>query len=110
MPLTAVGGFFVQQERIDTAWPFAEADTTTAITSRGVAQGAPIMVAARALEDGTWIFLDTATIEAEDQRALSLGELARHDPTILELADLPLGWQARRQSIDQPWISYPRCC
>jgi hypothetical protein len=108
MPLTTVGGFFVRQEI--TSWPFAEAETTSAITSRHVAGGAPIVFATRALEDGAWIFLDTATIEAEDQQALSLSELARLDPTILELAELPLGWQAARRSIEEPWISYPRCC
>jgi hypothetical protein len=27
----------------------------------------------------------------------------RRDPTIAEIADLPLGWQAARTAVGQPW-------
>lgn len=90
---------------------FAEPEATLVITSQGVIRaGRPILFADRVIEDGSWILLDDDTIDAEDEITVTLGELLRHDPAVAELADLPLGWQARRRSSDEPWLRYPRCC
>ncbi|MBV9789536.1 MAG: hypothetical protein JOZ51_15225 [Chloroflexi bacterium] len=90
---------------------FAASGATSVITSRGVLRdGKPILFADRMIEDGSWILLDADLIDAEDELAATLDEIMRHDPAVGELADLPLGWQARRQSSDAPWIRYPRCC
>jgi|RhiMetdeSRZDD1v2_1073273.scaffolds.fasta_scaffold342507_2 hypothetical protein len=31
------------------------------------------------------------------------GEIVRFDPTVQELADLPLGWYAWRNAVGEPW-------
>ncbi|HEX6287581.1 MAG TPA: hypothetical protein VFZ66_00245 [Herpetosiphonaceae bacterium] len=95
---------------MSTTWTFTEPQATVAITSqRVIRDGAPILFATHAIEDGTWLFLDARLIDAEDEITVELGTLARHDPTILDLARLPLGWHARRRSVAEPWISYPGC-
>jgi hypothetical protein len=35
---------------------------------------------------------------------LTLEEVFEHDPSIGQLADLPLGWQAKRVTGDHPWM------
>jgi hypothetical protein len=35
---------------------------------------------------------------------VGLGIMVRHDPTILELADLPLGWVATRDGPGEAWV------
>jgi hypothetical protein len=96
---------------IDQMWLFAEPKDTIATTStRIIDEGQPILFAAHGVEDGRWLFLDAMVIDAEDEMAVELGELAQRDPSILDLAELPPGWQAQRQSIEAPWIIYPRCC
>lgn len=101
----------MHMDMIDRNAIFAEPEATPVITSRGVIHdGRPILFADRAIEDGSWILLDSDTIDAEDETTATLGELLRRDPAVEELADLPPGWQARRRSSDEPWIRYPRCC
>lgn len=102
-------GFFVHMDTISRI--FREPEATPVITSQGVVRdGRPILFADRVIEDGSWILLDADTIAAEDEITATLDELLRHDPAVQELADLPLGWQARRRSSDEPWVRYPRCC
>ncbi len=33
-----------------------------------------------------------------------MGTALRKDPTLREIADLPLGWQARRERVGAPWV------
>ena len=90
---------------------FAAPGASPVITSQGVLRdGKPILFADRVIEDGSWILLDADTIDAEDELTATLDQIMCHDPAVGELADLPLGWQARRRSSDAPWIRYPRCC
>ena len=35
-------------------------------------------------------------------------EVLRVDPSLVELADLPLGWRAWRRTADDEWIRGPR--
>jgi hypothetical protein len=38
-----------------------------------------------------------------DARLVSLEEIVRLDPTVLEIADLPPGWQAIRERVGGSW-------
>jgi hypothetical protein len=40
----------------------------------------------------------------EDAAVVGLGTMVRHDRTILELADLPLGWVATRKGPGEGWV------
>src|SRR5208283_4653312 len=54
-------------------------------------------------EDGGWQFLDGEHVFEEDGAIVLLGEMVQFDPSLLELADLPVGWCAWREAPDRPW-------
>jgi hypothetical protein len=39
---------------------------------------------------------------------VGLGSIVELDPSVCELADLPLGWRAWRSSKTEPWRREPR--
>ena len=54
-------------------------------------------------EDGDWQFLCGTTNDPKDAAIVCLGCAYQKDRSIGLLADLPLGWKAWRDSIDEPW-------
>ena len=60
-------------------------------------------------DDGLWLVAD-GIHEPDDSDALRLvhlGHLVDQDPTLRELADLPRGVQAVRDSVGGPWVREP---
>ena len=56
-------------------------------------------------EDGAWQFHPFSGPTKENEAAIiSLQEMYLLEPRIMELADLPVGWHAWRQSRQGPWI------
>jgi hypothetical protein len=57
------------------------------------------------MDDGAWQFHtnERKELRTEDAAVVSLREMIELDPTLSELADLPLGWGAWRQSKTSPW-------
>lgn len=54
--------------------------------------------------EGDWQFLrQEHQLREEDATLISLGEMIEHDPSILEIADLPLGGFATRRDQNSPW-------
>ena len=54
--------------------------------------------------EGDWQFLrQEHQLREEDATLISLGEMIEHDPSILEVADLPLGGIATRSNQNSPW-------
>jgi hypothetical protein len=44
------------------------------------------------------------TIEGSKRgTVVCLKEIVENHPSVVELADLPMGWQAYRETADQPW-------
>ncbi|OJW18953.1 MAG: hypothetical protein BGO49_18095 [Planctomycetales bacterium 71-10] len=83
-------------------WPFEEPPDAEAITLDRILDGeAPVRLAAR--DDDGWQFLDGEHVFEEDGRVVLLGEIVQLDPTLLDLADLPVGWHARRPDLGSPW-------
>lgn len=58
-------------------------------------------------DDGAWQFRTGKTIPASDAKIVALDEIVYRDPSVVELADLPLGWSAIRDSITTPWKRQP---
>ena len=86
------------------AWSFDEPKNVATITTRQILrEGQPILLVAHAADDGTWQFLTGGPFSTEDALLVALQEIVKHDPTVCELADLPLGWVAQRESIGSPW-------
>jgi hypothetical protein len=78
-----------------------------AITTRQVMEdGWPILLVTHDADDGAWQFVngrgDTDTTDSAMVVAIEV--VLRVDPSLVELADLPLGWHAWRQSAGDEWI------
>lgn len=78
------------------------------ITTAPVLAGAPIVMASHDADDGGWQFLCGTTSDPADGRIVHLEEIVAMDPTITEVADLPLGWVAFRSTVGGDWTREPR--
>ena len=86
-----------------TSWPFDEAKNTSVFTTcRVIEDGYPVLLVTHD-EDGDWQFLCNTTSDSENARLVGLQYVADNDPSVCELADLPMGWRASRDGPDQPW-------
>ena len=86
-------------------WAFADPENVAVITlKRIVDRDAPILFVTHDEDDGAWQFLDGQNVTMEDSAIVSLKYMTTIDPGIIELADLPYGWQAHRQAQGAPWI------
>lgn len=90
------------------SWPFDDPKNVVTFTVRQIARdGNPILRVTHDSEDGAWQFLEWGTPSEEDAMIVGLEEMTRIDSSIIELADLPLGWRATRRSIAEPWYREP---
>jgi hypothetical protein len=88
--------------------PTFEDDPRTGVfTTRHVLAGAPIRLVSHDLE-GDWQFLCDCTTDTADGRLVCLQDIIRRDATVAEVADLPIGWWATRDTIGGPWARKPR--
>src|SRR5947208_18241 len=88
----------------DNDWPFDQPRNCAVISLRYIVfEGAPILFVSHDDEDHGWQFLDGRTLDMSKVAVVGLGTIVRLDPSILELADLPPGWQAVRESRTSPW-------
>jgi hypothetical protein len=89
-------------------WPFKDPENVAVFTVRQIVRdGFPVLRVAHNSDDGAWQFLQWETPREEDAMILCLREIVDLDPTIRDLADLPLGWRAIRPSADSPWQRDP---
>ena len=91
----------------DPTWPFDQGPRVAAITVRSVLEGAPILRVSHDEDDHGWQFLDGRTPMEEDARLIGMGTALAHDPSLREVADLPPGWVAWRESPSEPWRRRP---
>ena len=82
-------------------WAFADPPNLAVITVVQVLRdGMPVLYVSRDPDDGGWQFLGSESVNVTDSMVVALKEMIRHDPTVAKLADLPLGWCARRKGND----------
>ena len=81
-----------------------------AITTRQVMrEGWPILLVTHDADDGAWQFLNGRgdTDDTENGLVVGVGEILELDPSVGELADLPLGWRAWRAAPADEWRREP---
>jgi hypothetical protein len=89
-------------------WPFEASRNTAAITTRPVLEGkAPVLRVSHDADDGGWQFLCGTTDDPAEARVVGLGRMCDSDVTLLEISDLPEGWQAWRERPGAPWQRAP---
>ena len=90
--------------KVSDMWPFEDARNVAVITTRQVVHGAaPILWVSHDEDDGSWQFHTGELVEVEDAMVVGLEEIVERDPTVFELADLPVGWVAWRRAPGEPW-------
>jgi hypothetical protein len=90
-------------------WQFLDPPNTAVFTSARVLDGEDwVHYVAHDDQDGAWQFhpFSGPTSEAE-ATVVSLERMLKLDPSIEELADLPLGWHAWRDDENSPWARAP---
>ena len=85
-------------------WPFDQPPNCVAITLRPILfSGAPILHVTHDEDDHGWQFLGWGDADVEQGAVACLSTIVELDPSVLEVADLPPGWHAWRQSKSSPW-------
>jgi hypothetical protein len=83
---------------------FDQPHNRATFTMRQVLDGSePILLVSHEADDGSWQFIGSTDACVEDCRVVCLECMVAHDPSVLEIADLPPGWQAVRRSPGHPW-------
>ena len=86
-------------------WPFDQPPNCAVLTVRPIAFcGAPILLVSHDAHDHGWQFLGSGDADPSQAAVLALSEIVQLDPSVLEIADLPPGWQAWRDSKSAPWL------
>jgi len=95
----------VKNQNTKDEWPFADPKNVAVFTTTQVMRlRQPVLHVSHDDEDGAWQFHTGAQqVSAGDAMIVALSEMVEHDPTICELADLPCGWFAERESIGGSW-------
>lgn len=90
-------------------WPFDQTENTAAITTRHVLEkNKDICVVIHYADDHSWAFLCGTTNATEDGRVISMKQAIKIDNTLLEIADLPPGWDAKRNKKGAKWYRNKR--
>jgi hypothetical protein len=71
-------------------------------TTYHVLEGEPVMRVYHD-PDGDWQFIPLLDVSEEDGCLVGLDHLLEADPSLLELLDMPTGWYAFRDSVEQAW-------
>ena len=74
----------------------------TFVTAQVLDRTEPILYAVHD-EDGEWQFLGSTDGALENAKIIALHEAVELDPSVFELADMPVGWHALRDSPQHPW-------
>jgi hypothetical protein len=91
-------------EKTGSAWPFDQPENCAAITSTHVLQeGQDITRVSHDLDDHGWQFLHGGEMQTSDAMVVLLKNIVAHDPTVLQVADMPPGWVAVRTHRGAPW-------
>ena len=94
----------------DCVWPFSDPKNVAVFTVADIMHSRlPILRVCHDEEDGAWQLLTGGPLPCKKEWTLvALEEVAKLDPTILNLARLPCGWQATRTAPGGKWTSERR--
>ena len=84
-------------------WPFSDPENAASICCRHVLEGSAILRVTHDEDDGCWQILCGEAHVAENGRVVCLACMVKRDDSLLELADLPLGWCADRTNRQSSW-------
>ncbi len=86
-------------------WPFKDPQNLATFTVADVLVGAkPVLRVSHDVADGCWQFLTGDPVDPDEAKLVCLADVVARDSALLEMADLPLGWQAERDGVGKPWV------
>lgn len=89
------------------SWAFEDPPNAAAVTMRQIVfESQPVLLVVRDA-DGGWQFLTGGPFEVTDGLIVALKNIIEQDPSLAELADLPSGWEAVRESQGAAWDRRP---
>lgn len=92
------------------SWPFSDERNVAVFTSKRIVhEGEWVYYVSHDADDGAWQFHPHRGMTPESEAAVvSLETMVKLDETLRELADLPLGWHAWRETQDADWQRAPK--
>jgi Domain of unknown function (DUF4262) len=85
-------------------WKFEDPPHTGVFTTKRVMSGEDVITHVfHDADDGAWQFHGPGESKREDVALVCFHHIIDKDGTIVELADLPLGWCAWRETAEAPW-------
>jgi hypothetical protein len=85
-------------------WPFDQPRNCAVFTNHSIVFGdEEILNVFHDLSDHGWQFLNCKPPTTNDVALVLLEEIVARDDTVLEVADLPPGWAAKRPMPGAPW-------
>lgn len=84
-------------------WLFDDPPNVAVLTTDQVLKGKPILYVSHDEEDGTWQFHTSETIDVSNAKVVALKRIVELDRSVMQLADLPLGWVAIRSEASAVW-------
>jgi hypothetical protein len=95
-------------ERLYADWPFDQPPSSAAITLRSIVfERAPILHVSHDKDDHGWQFLGLEDADPDQAAVVGMETVLKLDPSVREVADLPPGWHAWRESRSSPWRREP---
>jgi hypothetical protein len=90
-------------------WKFPDPPHTGVYLSETVHNGTePVTYVSHDAEDGAWQFLGDSMSDGGGAVLSCFHHPVDRDPTLAELADLPLGWYAERNKVGELWVRKKR--
>jgi hypothetical protein len=89
-------------------WPFSDPKNIVTFTVADIVEKrAPILLVSHDEEDGGWQFHTGGDLPPQkDWKLVCLSTIIAIDPSVRDLANLPLGYSASRASEDEPWLRW----
>jgi hypothetical protein len=85
-------------------WKFPDQPHSQAYLSKTVHEGSePVTFVSHDVEDGAWQFLGDSMADGGGPMLSCLHHPIDRDPSLTELADLPVGWYAERSKVGEVW-------
>ena len=86
------------------SWRFDQPRNCAVLTTTHVIkEGQDITCVFHDADDHGWQLHSEGGKTVAEHLVVSLGEIVRHDPSVLEVADLPPGWKAWRKEKEAAW-------
>lgn len=85
-------------------WPFDQPPNCAVITLHRIVDGSSeILYILHDEDDHGWQFLDGGDVSEEDAAVVSLAHVVKLDDSVKEVANIPPGARAWRESVSSPW-------